>query len=66
MPWRTTIAGNSIEMVAAYKSLIDEGLAMPFGDALAMERSRSQAFNAAIKADDIESRRETVQASNRA
>lgn len=59
------IAANSPEMVAAYKALIDEGLAMPFGEALAMERSRSQNFNATIKADDIESRRETVQASNR-
>ncbi|MBY8824346.1 enoyl-CoA hydratase [Sphingomonas colocasiae] len=61
-----TIAGNSAEMVAAYKALIDEGLALPFGDALEMERSRSQAFNAVIDAGDIEALREAVQASNRA
>lgn len=60
------IAANSREMVAEYKSLIDEGLAMPLGEALAMERARSQAFNAAIDATDIEARREGVQASNRA
>lgn len=60
-----SIAANSARMVAAYKSLIDDGLALPFGEALAMERSRSQSFNAAIDAADIEARRETVQASNR-
>lgn len=60
------IAANSAEMAAEYKALIDDGLAMPLGEALEMERSRSQSFNAAINAEDIEARRENVQASNRA
>lgn len=60
------ITANSATMVGEYKQLIDDGLALPLGAALEMERERSQAFNAAINAEDIESRRASVQASNRA
>lgn len=60
------IAANSAQMVREYKSLINDGLALPLGDALAMESERSLAFNATIEATDIEARRESVQASNRA
>ena len=53
------------EMLVRYKAVIDDGFALPFGEALQLERSRGRAFNQQVAADAIEARRETVRAHNR-
>ena len=53
------------EMLRHYKSVIDDGLALPLGEALLLERSRGREFNRRIAADTIESRREEVREHNR-
>ena len=54
------------DMLRAYKSLIDDGFALPFGEALALEGRRSSAFNAGVSAEAIEARRAGIQARARA
>lgn len=60
------IAGADPQMVHAYKQLIDDGYALPFGDGLALEHSRSSAANSAVSADDVEARRRAVMERGRA
>ncbi|MGJ3625872.1 hypothetical protein AB5I41_00790 [Sphingomonas sp. MMS24-JH45] len=48
--------------IAAYKSLIDDGFALPFGEGMALEDERSRAANAAVTPDAVEARRQAVQA----
>lgn len=48
--------------LAAYKKIIDDGYAQPFGEAMAIERRLSSAANKAVSASDIEARREAVRA----
>ncbi len=50
------------DMLRAYKSLIDDGFARPFGRALALEGRRSSVFNAGVTAEAIEARRAAIQA----
>ena len=52
-------------MLERYKSLIDDGYALPYGEAREMERRRSRGANAAVSAGAIESRREAVRQRNR-
>ncbi len=52
-------------MLERYKALIDDGYALPYGEARELERSRSRATNAGLSADAIESRREAVRERNR-
>ena len=52
------------EMLTRYKSLINDGFAMDFGDAMAMERERSVEHNRRIQAAAIEGRRELVRQRN--
>lgn len=47
------------QMLKAYKALIDDGFALPFGEALALETERS-AGNSAIGAGAVEERRKAV------
>lgn len=54
------IASADPAMVRAYKSLIDDGYALPFGEAMALEQERSSAANRAVSADDVEARRIAV------
>ena len=54
------IAGSDPAMVAAYKQLIDDGYALPFGEGLALEHRRSGVANREVNADDIEARRRAV------
>lgn len=54
------IASADPAMIAAYKALIDDGFAMPFGEAMAIEHHTSQARNAAVSAEDVEARRLAV------
>lgn len=59
------IASADPAMIAAYKSLIDDGFALPFGEALALEAARSTAANAKVSADEVEERRRAVMARGR-
>lgn len=53
------------EMLLRYKAVIRDGYALPFGDALALERERSRSFNAGVPAHAVEARREAVRSRNR-
>jgi len=61
----TAIAAHDPAMVARYRAMIDDGLNLPLGEALALEAARAQAFNNAIPAADIEALRAGVFESNR-
>lgn len=47
-------------MASAYKQLIDDGYALPFGEALALEAQVSTAMNGKVDAADVEARRLAV------
>jgi enoyl-CoA hydratase len=53
------------EMLTNYLKLIDDGYAIGFGDALALEKQRGREANAKLKSEDIEKRRADVQARGR-
>jgi enoyl-CoA hydratase len=53
------------EMLPRYKSIINDGFALPLGEGLALEKSRSREFNADVGAEAVEARREIVRARNR-
>jgi enoyl-CoA hydratase len=57
--------GTVPEMLVRYKAVIRDGYALPFGDAMALERQRSREHNARVAADAVESRREAVRSRNR-
>jgi len=52
-------------MLERYKSIIDDGFALPFGAGMALERQRAREFNSSVSAAEIEQRREGVRARNR-
>lgn len=54
------IAGADPAMVTAYKKLIDDGYALPFGEAIALEHRVSVAANSQVSAGDVEARRRAV------
>lgn len=54
------IASADPAMVRAYKALIDDGYALPFGAAMALEQDRSSAANSSVSADEVEARRIAV------
>ena len=60
------IASADPAFIAAYKRLIDDGFARPFGEALSLEHERSSAANAAVTPEAVEARRAAVQARGRA
>lgn len=47
-------------MVQAYKALIDEGFALPFGEGMALEHAKSSAANSQVNKDEVEARRRAV------
>lgn len=53
------------EMLRHYKAVIRDGYALPFGEAMALEKARGRAFNTQLQAQAIESRREAVRERNR-
>jgi enoyl-CoA hydratase len=59
------IATASPEKVQFYKRLIDDGFAVPFGEALKLERDRSGPENAKVTPDVVASNREGVMARGR-
>lgn len=60
------IASADAEFITTYKKLIDDGFAIPFGDAMALEHERSSAANRAVTPEAVEARRAAVQARGRA
>lgn len=60
------IASADPAMVRRYKRLIDDGYALPFGDAMALEQARSSAANRAVRAEEVEARRMAVMQRGRA
>jgi enoyl-CoA hydratase len=54
------IASVEPSMVQTYKRLIDDGYALPFGEAMAHENSISRAANGQVSADEVEARRLAV------
>lgn len=59
------IAACDAGMVTRYKALIDEGFDRSFGEAMALERERSVAGNAAVTAESVAGRRAAIQARGR-
>lgn len=54
------IATADPAMVGAYKSLIDGGFALSFGEGMALEHRTSSAANGQVSADEVEARRKAV------
>ena len=44
------------DMLVRYKAIIEDGFALPFGDAMQLEKQRSQDFNTRVGAEAIEAR----------
>ena len=61
----TDMLGALPAVLAHYKAIIRDGYALPFGEAMAMEKQRGRAFNTRLAASDIEGRREAVVERNR-
>ena len=59
------MTGALPELLAHYKAVIRDGFALPFGEAMALEKQRGRAFNTRLAAADIEGRREAVRERNR-
>ncbi|MBV9510443.1 MAG: enoyl-CoA hydratase [Caulobacteraceae bacterium] len=59
------IASCDGDMVLRYKTLIDDGFDLPFGEAMALELQRSKADNAKVTAEAVAGRREGIQARGR-
>ncbi|WP_144037149.1 enoyl-CoA hydratase [Sphingomonas sp. TZW2008] len=60
------IASVDTAFITAYKRLIDDGFARPFGEAMALEHERSSAANSGVTPEAVEARRAGVQARGRA
>jgi enoyl-CoA hydratase len=54
------IASVDPAMVQTYKRLIDDGYALPFGEAMAHEARVSTAANGRVSAEEVEARRMAV------
>lgn len=57
--------GTVPEMLRHYKAVIRDGYALPFGEAMQLERRRGREHNARVAADAVEARREAVRERNR-
>lgn len=60
------IAGANSAVVPEYKRLIDDGFAMPLGEALVMERERGQAWSRSMAPTDFASGQQVASERNRA
>ena len=60
------IASADADFITGYKALIDDGFALPFGEAMALEDTRSRAANSRATPEAVEARRAGVQARGRA
>jgi enoyl-CoA hydratase len=57
--------GTLPEMLLRYKAIINDGLALAFGEGMVLEKTRAREFNSQVSAGDVEQRRETVRQRNR-
>lgn len=57
--------GTLPHMLRHYKSVIDDGYALAYGEGLLLERQRANAFNAQVDPTGVEERREAVRERNR-
>jgi enoyl-CoA hydratase len=53
------------DMLTRYKSVINDGFALPFGQGMPNEPARSRGYKRQVGAQEIEQRRESVRRSNR-
>ncbi len=60
------IASADPGMIQAYKRLIDDGYAVPFGEAMALEHERSSSANSKVNKVEVEARRMAVMERGRA
>lgn len=60
------IASADPGMIQAYKRLIDDGYAVPFGEAMALEHERSSSANSKVNKAEVEARRMAVMERGRA
>ena len=64
MPAARALARDMLSVVPAmltgYKRLIDDGYALPFGEGMALEATRSTEANRSVEASAVESRREGI------
>jgi len=69
MPQARALAADMLstvpEMLRHYKAVIRDGYALPYGEAMQLERQRGRTHNARVAADAVESRREAVRERNR-
>jgi enoyl-CoA hydratase len=54
------MASMDPQMLRHYKALINDGFALPFGEAMALEATRSTQMNGQVSADEVEARRREV------
>lgn len=59
------VASCDSTKVTAYKALIDEGYALPFGESMAVERRRATSDNRKVSAESVEAQRVAVIARGR-
>lgn len=59
------MASIEVDMLVAYKAMIDDGYALAMGEGLELEHERSVAHNAAVTPEMVAERREKVQARGR-
>jgi enoyl-CoA hydratase len=59
------MASIPVDMLVMYKSMIDDGFALPLDQALALEHTRSSAWNAKITPQIVEANRQAVLARGR-
>jgi enoyl-CoA hydratase len=59
------MAGIPADMLVMYKSMIDDGYALPFGEGMALEHERSTAWNAKVTPEIVEANRQAVLARGR-
>jgi len=59
------IASIPVEMLVTYKRMIDDGFALPMGEALALEHERSTVWNADVTPERVEANRLAVLARGR-
>lgn len=59
------IASCDPDMVRRYKSLIDDGFDLAFGEAMTLERTRAQSENAGLRPEAVEARRKAIVARGR-
>ena len=59
------IASIPVDMLVTYKGMIDDGFALPMGEALALEHARSTVWNADVTPERVEANRLAVLARGR-